>query len=122
MVRLRNIAENIPQLAGELLPVIKKGFEDEDFDVRERAMKAISSIVETAPRLFGNPQPMLRMECDDEDVDVRQSAMETIGNIVKAAPHLSGDLLRFDLDFYSCDGYAITVTAPRTGQAVRCLT
>ena len=89
-----DIAEHIPQLAGDLLPMLQqRSSNDVDSYVRRRVVMAVDSVVKKAPQLAEDLLPMLRQGCGDKHYIGRISAMNVIGSVVKAAPHLAGDLL-----------------------------
>ena len=92
-VRFVDIASEIPQLAGDLLPMLQKLCSDEDFHVRASTMQAVGNIVMVEPQLMGDLLPMLQQGCGDEDFRVRISAIQVVGNIAKAETHLAGNLL-----------------------------
>ena len=92
--RLALVAEEAPHLVGDLVPVLKKGCNDERSDVRESAMAGIGRMVEAAPCLADDLLPILTTACSDKDPRVRRALPEAIGGFVKAAPHLAGNLIQ----------------------------
>ena len=91
--RLQTIAKEIPQLAGDLLPVFQEKCGDEDSHVRWSALEAIRDITQAAPHLVGDLIPVLQQRCVDERFSVRSNSMLVISHIARAAPHLAGDLM-----------------------------
>ena len=92
--RLALVAEEAPHLVGDLVPVLKKGCDDERSDVRESAMAGIGRMVEAAPYLADDLLPILTTACSDKDPRVRRALPEAIGGFVEAAPHLAGNLIQ----------------------------
>ena len=93
MRKLRFIAEQLPQYADEVLPKLKKGCSDEDWDVSKSAIEAIGCVVAAAPQYTGEVLPTLEKECGDDNTVVREAATKAIGRVVVAAPHYAAEVL-----------------------------
>ena len=91
--RLGSIAEQMPQHAGELLPMLMKGCRDEGLFVRLAAKEALGRVVAAAPQHAGELLPMLIKGCGDGHWSVRLAALEAVGDVVAAAPQHAGELL-----------------------------
>ena len=90
--RLSLIAEYLPQHAGEFLPTLAMGC-DENSDERGAAMFAMGSILAAAPQHAGEFLPTLTKGCDDEDWVVHEVAMLAMGSVLAAAPQHAGEFL-----------------------------
>ena len=91
--RFECIVTEMPQVAGNLLPMLVRGCRDEDLAVRWNAMEAVGRTVVSAPQLASALLPMLVTGCGDENLSVRWNAMEAVGRVVESAPQLAGELL-----------------------------
>ena len=91
--RVECIVTEVPQIAGDLLPMLARGCGDEDSRVREKAIEAVGRVVESAPQLSGDLLPMLERGCSDEDSLVRRNTIEAVGRVVESAPPLANDFV-----------------------------
>ena len=83
----------LPQLAGDLMPLLEKGCSDINPSVRRGVIEAVGRAVKSAPQLAGDLMPLLERCCDDEDLWVRRGVMVVVRQVVKSAPQLVGDLM-----------------------------
>ena len=86
--RLESIAKQMPQHAGEVLPMLARAYNNE---VCRASMESIGRVVVAAPQHAGEVLPMLAKKCDDEKMC--QAAIEAIGRVVAAAPRHAGEYL-----------------------------
>ena len=84
---------SVARHAPDLFELLKKEAEDQSDNVRQAALKALSSLVQASPAMAQEALPSILDTLKDEDSDVCQAAQEALSSLLQASPAMAQEAL-----------------------------